>query len=404
MLKATSLFYSLIILLLIGALLTVLLLVTSASKTTVLIKEIENDLLDLTESNISFGLENYADLDFNEMHINPFGNEFNFSVEKERWGMFELLKCKSYLKQDTLKKGLIVGKMVKDNLGLYLTDNDRPLLIGGSTKIIGDVIAPNEGVKKLNLIRKNLNDFLVNGIISKSKKELPKLRYQKNVSINTNKSFIYKELNVDKMIQRDFFSKATIVLLNKEQELSTIKISGKYIIKSDSLLRIKKSAQLEDVIIVSPRVIVESGFQGNIQIFATESIVIEKGVYLTYPSFVFLENHNQTEGASILISEDSKVLGGVLLITDKRNRDRNKIVIKKNAVVAGDVYSSGTIELKGAIYGTTYTNSFYLNTGEAEYDNAILNGKIDGNLPKEFIRLNFVENNKPANYQIIKVL
>ena len=83
---------------------------------------------------------------------------------------------------------------------------------------------------------------------------------------------------------------------------------------------------------------------------------------------------------------------------------KSKITIEEKVKLAGDVYTNASIELKGTVYGTVYTHSFYLNTGEAEYENAILNGVMNGNLPDEFVRINFIENTSLDGYKIIKAL
>ena len=204
-------------------------------------------------------------------------------------------------------------------------------MIGGNAKIIGNAVVPNEGIKKLNLTRKNMNNFSIEGSVLKSKKELPKTRYEKNIPINEGKTFSYESLDKRNLTRRTFFQEVSVILLNQE-ELSNIEISGKYIIKSDRTIRITKSAKLEDVIIQSPRVIIESGFKGSIQIFATESVHLEKDVLLSYPSFIAVETNTIKENTGIVISRGSRVLGGLSLLSNQTINSKSKITIEENSL------------------------------------------------------------------------
>jgi len=72
--------------------------------------------------------------------------------------------------------------------------------------------------------------------------------------------------------------------------------------------------------------------------------------------------------------------------------------------VYGTVYCFGRTQLQGSVFGTVYTDRFFLNTESSNYENVILNGAINrDSLPKEFIVLPlFNDPNYKENYDLVK--
>ena len=70
----------------------------------------------------------------------------SISLTAESWGAFDMALIKSFSVKDTLKKAfLIANSTTKDPSALYLSDEDRPLSVSGSTLIKGNAFLPKAG-------------------------------------------------------------------------------------------------------------------------------------------------------------------------------------------------------------------------------------------------------------------
>lgn len=401
MLKAGSLFYALILMLLVGVVLSVLLITSGTDKLIKTKLAIENELIDFNDSSIAYALANFSELDSTKIVINPFKNAFQFSVKKEKWGFLDLLYCNSFHKTDTLKNTAFIGTSNTNNLALYLADYDKPLYLY-NTIIKGNCKLPKNGISQLQINNGKSGKNTIIGNISNSTKELPSIKksdfYKNRFSIKLN----YVDLDSKPKWTNNFNNDAILINMNAIINIKDIELIGKFILKSSDSICIKKTAKLSDVIIQSPKVFIESGFKGSIQIFANKKVFISTNVTLTKPSFISLKNETRMQEASVTIASNSSIEGGILVYGKTKDINFNFLNIENDALVAGIVYCKGNTALQGKIYGTIYTDKFYLDTGDAKYSNAIKDGEIRV-LPDNYSHLNFGFNSN-KNHEIIKWL
>lgn len=404
MLKAGSLFYALILMLLIGVVLSVLILNSSTDKLIKTKLELENELIDFNGSSIAYALANYTKLDSTEQIEKPFSNAFKFSVKKEKWGFLDLLYCNSFYRKDTIKKIAIIGSNKTDKLALYLADFNKPLYLL-NTKIKGDCKLPRVGISRLHINNRQYKKNVILGNISNSKKELPKINKAYQIPSYSSDKIAYKDIKHNSKLINKFNQPTKVIYLDKSIDIKNIEISGKFILKSFDSICIKKTAILNDVIIQSPKIYIENGFKGNVQLFATKQIQIGENVTLELPSILHLMNETRDD-VKIDIGENSKLYGNILFYGKTEHITTNYLSINKNARIIGTIYCQGTTELKGKIYGTIYTNKFKLDTGDSKYDNAIKDGEINVlDLPKDFVTINLeIENENEKNHAILKWL
>ena len=172
-------------------------------------------------------------------------------------------------------------------------------------------------------------------------------------------------------------------------------LEGNIILHSFDSIFVRSTARLRNVILIAPRIRFEKGFKGEVQAIAHEQITVEENVYLSYPSVLVLNelntNENQTN-SRITIQSKAKVLGGVLLVSQKMEKRRPIQLSMKDALIAGVVYNQGQCEIVGKIAGAIYTSQFFLKIGGGEYINHILDAHISLDLlPKEFVLPRFIE-------------
>jgi hypothetical protein len=86
------------------------------------------------------------------------------------------------------------------------------------------------------------------------------------------------------------FQSTTKVFNQKEPVVLTQEISGNFIIKSETSIRVTSASKLKDIILIAPEISIEDGVSGNFQSIANDKIEVGKKVQLSYPSALVINN------------------------------------------------------------------------------------------------------------------
>lgn len=105
------------------------------------------------------------------------------------------------------------------------------------------------------------------------------------------------------------------------------------------------------------KVVVESGFCGERQIFATDTVIIEENVVLKYPSGIYVKN-------GYIEIKDSSEVNGYVIVTGRYKQS-------PLAKVRGSVYVDGIAQLQGIISGKIYAKECSYYSPEGIYSNTI---------------------------------
>ncbi|WP_179008676.1 hypothetical protein [Winogradskyella forsetii] len=406
MLKASSLLYAIFICLVVSLICGSLILIFNYQYRLNQQFFLENELVNYSETNFLKVIDqlNTSQLSTNGS-INSDDNRLTTTYSISKWGFYDLIKTKTYFKNDTIyKTGLIGSKTVNTKLALYLTDYNTELKIGGTTKIIGDVKVSSFGVEQAYINNQSFTGSrLVEGHIGVSKDKLPTLSLAVNQTV-VEKELYYDELK-NKTLYNSFYQPTIRVIVEETYDFGDIELSGNFVIESKDSLVIRETAQLKDVLIKAPKVTLNSGFNGNVQIFAKERVHVMKDVNLLYPSSIYIDNDDEEKPLNVYLGEKSKLAGGIVLTSKTYEASLNRLItIDKDAQVLGDIYCYGKTQLKGKVIGTVYTDRFYLETSGATYENHIVNGTINKlEQPNYFIGLPLFNDNTRV-YELIKEL
>ncbi|HEU4789520.1 MAG TPA: hypothetical protein VFS71_07535 [Flavobacterium sp.] len=318
-------------------------------------------------------------------------------VHLSPWGVFEKAFVVTQFRKKIFKKTAIIGSLInsEEDPTLFLQETQNPLTVVGRTTIKGNVYLPTQGVKTGYIAGNSYyGKQLIYGAIKKSTSSMPKL----NMSAVEALSFYLKEykplrpadyinLESNQKIAVSFknntkgsYSKNKIVLQNKE-------ISGNVIIKSDTIICVKNTTFLKDVILIAPNVEIEEGVIGNFQVIASKRITVGKMCKLNYPSALVLYQDNKTSSGlvsntifenKIFIDSGSTIRGSVLSFQTKEMSDfQTQIILEKDARIKGQVYCNGNFELKGRVSGSVYTKQFIANQAGSIFVNHIYDGVIE---------------------------
>jgi cytoskeletal protein CcmA (bactofilin family) len=340
--------------------------------------------------------------------INVVFSEFDYeetSIEKRRWGLFDLGIVTSQLKNEISTKVALLGNHTENRKALYLQENNQPLLVVGNTKIVGDVTLPRRGVKTGNIAGNSYyGRELVYGQIERNAGDLPSiqnLEYAQRLVDgfpfeNVKTLRLQRGLKIDQPFTEETLVFETPLTLN----LENMSLSGNIILKSSSEIRIAATTQLDGVIIIAPKISVASNFQGNFQGFASKKIDLAKNVRLMYPSSLVVidkvaETTNKDE--KIKVNAQSEVQGIVLYYDRLKQRNYNThIFIDEKALVKGEIYCNRNLELNGKIEGFVYTNNFITRQSGRTYINHLYNTEINAELMSEKYSGLFVGTLKPT--------
>ena len=127
-------------------------------------------------------------------------------------------------------------------------------------------------------------------------------------------------------------------------------------------------------------------FEGSVQVFARDSIIVGESCYLKFPSTLVLKSPSKPSySPKITLAAGTRLAGNVILQQPSFNLRNNGIVtINKGSVVNGTVYSEGYTQLKSCeIQGEVYTKKLFLKTRSSIYENTLLNVVIDPSKKKK---------------------
>lgn len=407
MLKAGSLLYAIYVCFIIAILSGGLVYIFTVNKTLATRQLVKEQLIDRCDSCFEYFLSNStAFKTSNVEQIDLFDDGLICEFRKERWGMYSKLLGKAFFKRDTIDKNYIIGQVVEDTpLAFYLCDFGEELKISGTTEIKGDLKLPKKRYKVVNILgNQQANNPKIEGNIGVSSQNLPQLISPKLVYPTKFLEMTLAKLKENQPIFRAFNKETMVVYLDKGESLDRIDIKGNFIIKSNDTLRINDTSKMEDVIIHAPKVIIEKGFQGSLQVYADKEVAIESDVILSYPSCIIIDSSTRDYEKKIMIAEDVEIYGGMVINGSSfREKQNNYISIDENSLVVGDVYCNGIMELKGRIIGSLYTHKLQLETKSSKYADVILNGVVDiTEMPKDFVRLPLFTSTEERRFERIK--
>ncbi len=330
----------------------------------------------------------------------------NLKLHSSYWGGYQKVIVVSSFKKQVFKKSAFIGEIIKkkDRPALYLKDNNRPLVVVGNTRISGNNFLPKQGVRPGNIAGVSYyGDVPVYGIKKSSKAQLPKVNLEQLSAIQSVDKMSSQiganqilELNSAKEHENSFLEPEKYSIQSGAVYLSGVSIVGNIIIISKTSITVDRTANLKDVILIAPKIIIKDNVVANFQAFAKKEIKVGKSCELRYPSALVLDVDKRTdrEVFSIFIAERTIVRGQILYLEreteEKRPVFNPNIVLESKTKIEGEVYCQGNVELRGSVYGSLYANNFIAMRAGGIYQNHILDGEILSNsLSEKYVGLTF---------------
>lgn len=332
-------------------------------------------------------------------------------IFRHHLGLLDLISARVVYKGKALSKTILGGMdpFGGDSISLYVPDKGQALFASGNTIINGNAVLPVKGIQRASIEGKPLQRSVpVKGMVSVSNATLPALAPWMNLKLN-------RMLDLDSLllisgslqnllassIEEPSLEKIRWYGSEDDFQISGLDAKGAVGFISKGAIYIRKDAQLDGSIISASKILVEEGFQGRVQLFARDSLVLGAACKLDFPSVLCVYNNN-VNPVFLKLGQSSVVNGYVLVCQPNLSSTKPFIQMERGSLIRGQVYHQGIVELLGSIHGSLYCEGFYRKTKRAFYENHLLDNKIDFyQLPPNFVFIDFL---KGFNTQIIDVL
>ena len=306
-------------------------------------------------------------------------------LTKKPYGIFDLLTFKVNIGNLESFKDYISAYVTNfDSTALYIGNSNQPLKFVGDVEINGDVYLPEKGAERAYVEGKSFtgdkffegNQKLSNQFPLLDSKLLDRLNFIfTSLPENIFDTIVnYSTISIDTCLLNK--GKLGLIIMDNSNFFQK-KLIGKWIILSSNEIFISNYYSTSGQVFIANQIEVESGFKGEVQLFANQNILINDNVTLNYPSFLFLKTAN-FKNAQLTIEPNCKVLGGVFLISDNQDISNQSLLqLKNNTLVVGQVYCNTFLQLSGTVFGNVYANKLYLKTNSSVYENLIMDCKIN---------------------------
>lgn len=315
-------------------------------------------------------------------------------LEQKAWGLLDVATVKSWSGQgmyrDSIVKTFLVGKEAP-NYALRLSEGTSPLYVCGTTRVVGTAFLPREGVERgaFNVAQGNpyTGDKLIYGkteLVKPTDMNIYKERFEDLRGLQSLKANI--SLEQDSILQP--FNQPTLILEGGRFNTTGLVLKGNVIVVASERIEVSANSVLEEVLLVAPKIIIESGFQGTIQAFAWDSLVVETGVFLDFPSVLSLLPYEERTNFSpeIVLQEGAEMIGTLMVPSFRYNTYKSKVTIEPTAKITGQVFVNGVLQHKGIVFGSVFCTEFLLQTPAGVYENYLLDATINRSLlPRTYL-------------------
>jgi cytoskeletal protein CcmA (bactofilin family) len=315
-------------------------------------------------------------------------------LQIQPWGAYYLATAKTKFRQNVFQQATLMGFQNLQSYALYLADHNQPLSITGKTRLTGNAMLPKRGLKRAYIEGKSYTGkSLLNGSRKESTGKIPALdpsltnylaeQLKEGIPQSVLKVIEYS-LEVDENLVQSFQDSTICLYATGKIDLLAGSLRGRIIVKSEREINISNEMELEDVVLIAPKITVQSNFKGTVHLIASDSILVGAFAELHYPSSVMLASGlNQ---AYIGMGEQAQVFGEVILYGELNSGDNGLLALMDNSVLTGNVYSIDKVELKGKVIGSVTCDKFLLRTSSSIYENHIMDGEINSvELPEHYL-------------------
>lgn len=312
--------------------------------------------------------------------------EDSLRVKKLQWGAYLVISVEAKNNHNSLKRAALYGTSLMADTALVVGDKGRPVGVAGKIKFTAAAYIPKASIKPAYIDGQSyIADGPVTAWLKQAPVSIPALsdKFMSDLEKST------RDLNpaIDSLIGdlpnelSNAFSSKTIVCRQPGFHLTNAALKGNIKLEGNDVV-IENTSHLENVFIACEKITIKTGFKGSLQVIASDSIIVEKGCELDYPSSLCLLQQKDNDGrlSCITVGDESIVSGGILAMSKSLSTEQTPKMLLKlghDVKVYGLVYSSGFGHLQGTIYGNALCQVLLYKTSSATYENHLVGTAID---------------------------
>lgn len=261
-------------------------------------------------------------------------------IVRNDWGLYDCVTASD--RQGQLVRRLY-GRMSDspEEAAFWICDRNRALTVGAGTKIAGTVCLPPNGVNYSGDISEV--HCIPEAAMKLSLPDMPPLEDNWRERI---------------MNLSDICSRNTFIEAEASHGDSVFTLNGMSLLHGDEIVISEKSV-MHNAIICARKVIVRSGFKGCIQIFCSDSVKLEPGARLEWPSGICIIS--ESGRPHVELCGGSSISGYVAVIGAGPDPELKFAGYEQHcdAVLNGLLYADCSCELNGSISGAAYVRDCY---------------------------------------------
>lgn len=300
------------------------------------------------------------------------------------WGAYRLIMASYESNKFNIRKCGLFGGNIKGNPypTLYLEDNEMPMVIAGNSSLEGKVSLPSGYLKKGSI---NGNYFQGSLEIkpSNSDHSLPRLdpNWLNYIDNTLDKNHVISPFTKkeDSLIKSFKGPYPNLVGFKEFLKRNNHSLLGNQILFDSDQIIIEDYMNLNNVVVVSPSVLISKGFSGSIHVVAN-NIKVESNVDLIFPSSLVskISNDQLSTDTGISIDTESKIEGNIIFLNKRNKTERvSNIIVSSGVNIKGNIYCQGYLDFQGNMEGTIFSKYLLSENQGGKYLNHLFNGNIE---------------------------
>lgn len=301
------------------------------------------------------------------------------SFVTQQWGFYEYIRVSS--QNGNFSSTRLLGKKQEcdHRAALWLCDRNRALSLSGETEIRGKIFIPLNDINYTEIDGEYYKgEEIPYAFLDIAGAQLPPidsttLVFPENLREYRDQS---DELSVNTDTYYSFNGPTNY--FNLTENRGEIVLRGNAVLFADEL-KISASSKINEVIVVARKVTIEEGFTGSMQIFCSDSVLIEENVKLQYPSGIYVGA--EINYPYVSLSDNSEINGYVIILGKIRDEELLFPSYRQSAkaLLRGLLYVDGTTNIQGELSGAVYLKDCFFTSGQDVYAGTLYNTRISRN-------------------------
>lgn len=301
-------------------------------------------------------------------------------VSSGLWGLYEHV-CVTTTGTTQKSRMRMVGKRSEndDEAAFWLCDRNRALSMAGSSAIEGLAYIPLNGVnytalggkefdgKKIPYDRLRVADRSLPEVDSAIVRAIASFRPLKDRAVLLGKEEIPGHVTFE----------GPGLFACTDVRSPKLDLHGKVVLFADEELVLGPESSVSDILVFARSARVKSGFDGSLQLFCTDSVVVEKDAHLRSPSGIFIDAG--TEHPCIVLEEDSRVEGyAVVLQDDEFDYELRNPSFRqgRGSLLDGLLFIDGSCRIMGSVEGAAYVKDCFYSENGVDYPGVLCDSRI----------------------------